>query len=351
MKIYNVGIIGFGVMAGHHATQLAKGNVRAKVTGVFDTDENRLAAAKDAGFIAYRSADALLADENIDIVLVATPNDTHMCYTLEALKAGKHVLVEKPAALDGNQFEKMVRASEKAGRTLAVDQNRRTNKDFVLVCRKLEEDAVGKPYLIESYVEGARGIFGWRQKAAQGGGMLLDWGVHLVDQILCMVKQEVTGVFCNSFSVHYPEVDDNVRLTLTFADGTTAVIGISTNAFITHPRWLIFGENGTIKVENWACDGCIVRAKNGHVGTGEVVAAKAGPTRTMAPRDPSSVESISLSEPIGVTDNLDPVYEQLISAVEGGSLTITPAQVIRTMRIIDAARLSSASGKAIKVKI
>ena len=114
MKIYNVGIIGFGVMAGHHVTQLAKGNVRAKVTGVFDTDENRLAAAKDAGFIAYRSADALLADENIDIVLVATPNDTHMCYALEALKAKeRHAYEQKLTSLISEKDEEGLRALSK----------------------------------------------------------------------------------------------------------------------------------------------------------------------------------------------------------------------------------------------
>lgn len=351
MKIYNVGIIGFGVMASHHVAQLAKGNVRARISGVFDTDTEKLAEAEKAGFTPYKSAEEMCSDGKIDIVLVSTPNDTHCGYAVAALDAGKHVLVEKPAAMSGDEFAEMIKASEKSGKILAVDQNRRTNRDYVLVRQKTESGIIGTPYLIESYVEGSRGMFGWRCEKQHGGGMLFDWGVHLIDQLLCLTGDEVTRVYCRLMSVHYPQVDDNLRLTLEFSKGLTAEIGISTNAYITHPRWLVSGTDGTMVVENWACDGHIIRAKNGHVGTGEVVSAKAGPTRTMAPRNPSSVERIELSEPVGITDNLDPVYSQFISAIEGGELTITPAQVMRTMKIVDAAKLSSERGEVININI
>lgn len=351
MKTYNVGIIGFGVMAGHHVTQLSKGNVRAKAYGAYDTDKARRDAARERGLIAYESAEELLNDENVDIVLVATPNDLHKEYAVKALRAGKHLIVEKPVTLDSAELAEIISEAEKAGRVFTIDQNRRTNRDFVLVKEKIGAGEIGRPYMIESYVEGSRGMFGWRRDRGRGGGMLYDWGIHLIDQLLYMIKEKVTCVYCNAFSVHYPEVDDNFALTLVFESGTVGKINVSTNAYITHPRWYVAGERGTLTVDNWACDGKIVRTKGDHVSLGEAVMTKAGPTRTMAPRDPDSVETIPLSEPEGIIDNLDPVYEQFIDAIEGESLKIAPAQVMRSMKVIDAAFLSAKTGDAVKTTI
>ena len=71
-KIYNLGIIGYGGMAGNHNKQLSKGNVRVKLKGVYDIDEARMQVAREQGHIAYKSKEALLNDPDIDIVLVAT---------------------------------------------------------------------------------------------------------------------------------------------------------------------------------------------------------------------------------------------------------------------------------------
>ena len=98
-KVYNVALIGFGGMAGNHYKQLAKGNINARPYGVWDIDPARREAAKELGMKVYSSQDELLSDKDVDIVVVAVPNDCHREIVKAALKADKNVICEKPAAI------------------------------------------------------------------------------------------------------------------------------------------------------------------------------------------------------------------------------------------------------------
>ena len=155
------------------------------------------------------------------------------------------------------------------------------------------------------------------------------------------------------YSIDYPEVDDNFRLTMTFESGLTAHIEVSTNNYITHPRWYVLGETGTLVVDDWNCTGKIVRCIDKEdVWEEEIVYTKAGPTKTMAPRNPNSTETITLSEPTDVVDNLTVVYNQLLDCVEGkADLTIKPEQALRVMKVMEASRLSHETAQAIKTDI
>lgn len=351
---YNLGIIGFGGMAGNHYKQLSKENTKVKIKGVWDINPARLDAAREKGLVAYNSEEELLADPEIDIVLVSATNEVHKQIAINALKAGKHIICEKPAAMSSAEVIEIMEASRKYNRVFTVDQNRRTNRDFVLMKRTVESGVIGKPYIFESRVEGSRGVpAGWRTEKEQGGGMMLDWGVHLIDQMMYMIDEKVTNVFCKLYSVNYPNVDDNVRLVMTFESGVTAQIEVSTNNFIPHPRWYVLGKDGTLQIDDWACGGRVVKClEREDKWADEIKTVKAGPTKTMAPRSPETVETIELSEPMDVVDNLDVVYNQLVDAIEGkATLTIKPEQVLRVMRVMEAAFESNEKGTAIAVEI
>ena len=353
-KIYNLAMIGFGGMAGHHCTQLLKKNVPVNIIGIYDIKEERMQAARERGLDTYPSKEALLSDERVDIVLVATYNTTHADLAIEALKAGKHVLCEKPVTIESADLERIMKTAKECGKVFGVDQNRRFNKDYILVKRVLESGAIGMPYVIESRVEGSRGMpEGWRCTKALGGGMMLDWGVHLIDQIVMMYEEsKITDVYCKMYSVNYPEVDDNFRLTMTLDNGVTAQIEVSTNNFITHPRWYILGKEGTLQIDDWACNGKVMKPLSvQNTWSAEIAPDRAGPSKTMAKRDPSTVEITELSAPTDVEDNLDPVYRQFIHAIEGGELTIKPEQCLRVVKIMEAAFLSAQTGKSIETSI
>lgn len=352
-KIYNLGIIGYGGMAGNHNKQLSQGNVRVRIKGVYDINDERMQVAKEQGYVAYESKEALLSDSDIDIVLVATTNDCHKSLAIEALRAGKHVICEKPVTMSSEELVEIMDTAKECGKVFTVDQNRRFNRDFINVWRTIESGAIGKPYVIESRVEGSRGMpEGWRTTKALGGGMMYDWGVHLIDQMMYMTKEKVTNVFCKMYYINYSEVEDNFRLTMTFESGLTAHIEISTNNFITHPRFYVLGTEGTMVVTDWDGTGKVVKklCDDNSWGT-EIKTVKAGPTKTMAPRDPSTVQVIELTEPKDVRDNLDPVYEQLVDAIEGKELLIKPEETLRVMKVMEAAFESAEKGIAINTVI
>ena len=351
---YKLGIIGYGGMAGNHFKQLSKGNTKVSIKGVYDIDTARLSVAEDQGLVAYNSRKELLEDSEIDIVLVSATNEVHKEISIDALRAGKHVICEKPVTMTSDELLEIMQVAKETGEIFTVNQNRRVNKDFVLMRRCVEDGLIGKPYVIESRVEGSRGVpAGWRTEKEKGGGMMLDWGVHLIDQIMYMVDEKVVDVYCKMFSVNYPEVDDNFRLTMTFESGLTAHIEVSTNNFINHPRWYVLGTDGTLQIDDWACGGRIVKCLDReNEWEPEIKEVKAGPTKTMAPRSPETVKTIELSEPDNVTDNLDVVYDQLVNAIEGkAELTITPEQALRVMKVMEACFKSAEKSEVIKVNI
>lgn len=351
--MYNLGIIGFGGMANYHYEQL-KEYSRVNVKGIFDINPERRKIAEEQGLIAYSSKEELLADTEIDIVLIATTNEVHKELSIEAMAAGKHVICEKPVTLSSEELEEIICASEKYNKIFTINQNRRTNKDFVLMKTNVENNMLGDVYVIESRVEGSRGMpTGWRTIKELGGGMMLDWGVHLIDQIMYMVDEKVVNIFCKMYRIEYSDVDDNFRLTMTFQSGLTAHIEVSTNNYILHPRWYVLGEKGTLQIDSWDCNGKIIRCiDKENVWEDEIVYTKAGPTKTMAPRNKNSTEEIILEEPTDVIDSITVVYDGLVDAIEGKApLEITPQQAMRVMKVMEAAFLSAKTGNAIKTEI
>ena len=351
--LHKVASIGFGGMATHHFNQ-SKCLDMIELKGIYDIDPKRQEAARNYGLYIYSSAEEIYSDPEVDIVLVAVPNDLHKAYCIEALRHGKNVLCEKPVTMNSKDLEDIMAVAKETGMVFTVDQNRRVNKDFVLMKRSVEAGLLGDVYVIESRVEGSRGVpAGWRTTKAQGGGMMLDWGVHLIDQIMYMYPDaKVTNVFCKMYEIHY-DVDDNFRMTMMLSNGITAHIEVSTNNFIKHPRWYVLGTDGTLQIDDWDSEGRIVRCKSREDTWGaEIAKNKVGPSKTMAPRSPESVEEIPIHAPTDVEDNLNPTYYQLVDAIEGkAELTIKPEQALRVMRVMEAAFRSSETGEAIKTEI
>lgn len=355
VKTHKLGIIGFGGIARWHIdTMKDAGYDRVELKGVFDLAESALQAARDRGFIAYPSQEALLADPEIDVVMVATTNEAHKSICMDVMRAGKHVISEKPVTVTSAELEEAMAVSKETGMVYTVDQNRRTNRDFIVMKRSVEAGLIGKPLVIESRVEGSRGMpKGWRTIKRLGGGMMLDWGVHLIDQFLYMIPEKVTQVYCKMLSVQYPEVEDNFHLMMTFESGLIGIIEVGTNHFITHPRWYVMGEQGTLQVDNWNCDGRIVRATTTeNEWDEEIIYTMAGPTKTMAPRNKKSTETIALSAPTDVVDDITVVFDQFLDAVEGKApLTIKPEEALRTMKVMEAAFVSAEEKRSVNVEI
>ena len=129
---HTLGIIGFGGMGRAHFDCLQNFD-RVQVKGVFDLDPAAQQVARDRGLISYESKEALLADPEIDMVLVSTTNEAHKPLLIEAMRAGKNVISEKPVTISSEELLDVMAVAEETGKVFTIDQNRRTNRDFVLI--------------------------------------------------------------------------------------------------------------------------------------------------------------------------------------------------------------------------
>ena len=151
MKQYKMGIVGLGDMSRYHIWALEdKGYERVIIKGVYDINGEKYEFANKKGYHIYSSYEDMLSDDEIDIVLIATSNEVHKELSIKALEAGKNVLCEKPVTPTSAELIEIMSVAEKSGKVFTIDQNRRVNKDFVLMKRCVESGMIGKPYIIES---------------------------------------------------------------------------------------------------------------------------------------------------------------------------------------------------------
>ena len=352
-KQYKAAFIGYGGMGRWHYTGICKTD-RVKFTGVYDINPERMEAAKADGIeTAYESCEALLSDPAIDIVVVATPNNFHMPLVCQALEAGKAVVCEKPVAMSSEELQMMMDTAKRTGNLFTVHQNRRADADFLAMREAVEAGKLGKVFSIESRVTGSRGIpEGWRQYAVAGGGMMLDWGVHLIDQLMTMIPRPVVSVSCDMYHVNYQECDDGFRLIMKFEDGPTAMIEVGTSHYIEAPRWYVCGDHGAMTITDWECNGRIVQATN-RVTTWEkeIIYTKAGPTKTMAPRSKEDIVETVL-QPDDYQSDYDIYYRNLAAVLDGTEeLRVKPEEAMRVMKVMETAFASDRSGETIKCRI
>lgn len=246
-------VIGYGGMGSWHASTCADDfKDTAELIGIYDIKPERRAAAEAEGIHAFSSREELLADDRIDLVTVATPNDVHKEIAIAAMAAGKNVISEKPVALSQEELEEMIAASKKYGKLFTVHQNRRWDPDFKCVQKILADNELGKVFRIESRVQGSRGIPGdWRNQKAHGGGMVLDWGIHLLDQALRIGEgRKLISVYAELTNVTNEECDDGFRVTLIFEGDLSMYVEVTTSNFIELPRWYVLGENGSAVIND-----------------------------------------------------------------------------------------------------
>lgn len=346
----NAVIVGFGGMGNYHRKSLAK-EPGMRAYGVYDINPEKMKVPAAEGLHLFHSFEEVLRDPAVDVLILSVPNNFHHDMAIQALEAGKNVISEKPVALNSKELEEMIAASKRAGKIFTVHQNRRWDTDYRIVKKSLADNLIGKPFYIESRVQGSNGVPGdWRCVKSSGGGMLLDWGVHLIDQMLYLVKSPVVSIFTHMLSIRFKDVDDNFKVLLRFENGLSALVEVDTWCLIPLPRWHVSGTDGTLVVRGWDNSGEIVRVKERteHWEPGIVYTA-AGPTRTMAPRPIETLEKLPL--PHVETDELD-FYRNVAAAIDGKEeLLVKPSEALRVMNVIDAVFLSAKTGASVACHI
>lgn len=329
-------VIGYGGMGGWHCSQFK--NNKWPLAGIYDIKEERRALAEKNKIHAYKTREELLSDPKIDLVVIATPNDVHKEIAVAALAAGKNVVCEKPVAMNSAELEEMIEAANKYGKLFTVHQNRRWDNDFLTAKKLVDENVLGKVHRIESRVQGSRGIPGdWRSQKEHGGGMVMDWGIHLIDQALQMTAgKKLLTVHAVLTNVTTDRVDDGFYATLTFEDDLSYFVEVTTNNFIELPRWYVLGENGSATVDDWALHGKIVKVSHWEDRDAQPIQAGAGFTKTMAPRDFKTIKKYKLKK-YTVKSDWSEYYRNVFDVLQNGAKPlITHEQQRRLFKVIEA---------------
>ena len=342
-------IVGYGGQGAWHATWAGKSDV-IELAGIYDIAEKRVNAAREAGIHTYSSFEDMLADSSVDIVLCATPNDVHKDIVVSALLAGKNVICEKPVALSTADFDDMVAAAEQSGKLLSVHQNRRWDVDYLAMKKLVESGEIGELVNIESRIHGSRGIpSDWRCHKPYGGGMVLDWGVHLIDQIMQLIPEKIVKIYCELTNITTDEVDDGFNLHLTFESGKRATVEVGTYNFIAMPRFYMQCKSGTALIEDWQKKCKVARLKAWCEKDVLPVQTAAGITKTMAPRDEITLDSYEIDRPVS---DVHDFYRNYTRAIDGAEeQLIKNSEVRRVLRVMEECFNSGESGKAVFVNI
>ncbi len=184
-KKIRVGIVGTGGISRMHIEGYQK-CPNVEIVAACDIDDQRVQAVGQQYNIPHRftSVDKLLKMDEIDAVSVCTPNHDHKRSSIKALTAGKHVLCEKPMAMNAREGQQMIDAARKARRKLQIGLNNRFQPEVQFLKKLIDSGAIGKPYYARSASIRRRGVPSWGvfgQKKLQGGGPLIDIGVHSID--------------------------------------------------------------------------------------------------------------------------------------------------------------------------
>ena len=340
-----VAVIGYGGMGGWHCEHLQNSDV-AELAGIYDIKEERRELARSRGIRAYESFEEVLADPEVDILTLAIPNDCHKEDAILGLRAGKNVISEKPVTLSSADLQEMIDTANETGKLFTVHQNRRWDADFLSMKEIYESGSLGPVFNIESRVHGSRGIPGdWRQLPEHGGGMMLDWGVHLIDQILQMIPEKIRTVYAVMDHVTNELVDDGFKLDIRFDSGLLVRVEVGTSNFINLPRWYMQGRDGTAIIYDWDLSGKIVRCENWDEKDVVPVVTAAGLTKTMAPRDESTIAEHDVPKP---NPDVHDFYRNVCKAIDGlEPQLVTHPQMMRVMKLMEAAFESDRQGQVI----
>ncbi|MDR2649674.1 MAG: Gfo/Idh/MocA family oxidoreductase [Clostridiales bacterium] len=342
-----IAVIGYGGMGGHHVRRLMLIPEEVRVTGIFDIDPAKGKAAQQAGINVFSSQEELLADPATDIVIIATPNDTHKSIAVASMERKKHVICEKPVTMFCADLREMIDCANKNGVIFSVHQNRRWDEDFLMVSNLYREDALGRVFTIESRVHGSRGIPGdWRKQASKGGGMVLDWGVHILDQMLCLMgDRAIESLYAQYSYALGEEVEDGFRADFRFEGSLSFHLEVSTMNYINLPRWYIQGAKGTAVIERFDSDARLMLPR-GKADDATPVVTAAGITKTMAPRGADTLTEVIRPK---LTSDVKDYYRNFIKAVRGmEEQIVTHAQMLRVLGIIEKMHISAGENTIIR---
>ena len=335
-----VGVIGFGLSARvFHIPFLAQ----SPAFEVVAVSTSRAAEVREMLPEArvFESAESLIADGGVDLVINTAPNDVHYSLSALALSAGKHVVVEKPFVTNIEDGEHLIALAAARGLVLSVFHNRRWDGDF-LTCKKLIADgALGQVRFFETHFDRFRPKVRdtWREGDGDGSGILFDLGPHLIDQAVQLfgLPDAITAQVAKMREG--ARADDFFRLTFHYS-GMLAVLVSSPFSAAPNLRFRLEGEAGNYV--KYGLDPQEARLRGGTLpAASDWAAEEAGQYGTLYSADGE------VSVPT-VTGGYQHYFAALARSIQAGAKPpVSPQEALNVMKLIDLARESAATGRTI----
>lgn len=253
------GIIGYGGafnMGRLHADWMRKAGIDVRAVCDSDPARREAAVSENPGVATFGDYRELLSMPDIDLAVIILPHNLHSDVSVAASQAGKHVVVEKPMCLSRAEADAMIGAADATGKMLSVFQNRRWDGDFMTVRDLIHEGLIGDVVAMELAVGGFdRPSDWWRSRKTISGGILFDWGAHMVDWILQIMSTEPVGVsgslYSGAWGRSQDQIEDHGEVCIRFKTGATASAMVTTLGSVPKPRWRVFGSKGGLILPGW----------------------------------------------------------------------------------------------------
>jgi predicted dehydrogenase len=337
-----VAMLGYGAIGFEHGTAINAVD-GLEYALVCDRNEERLVQARLAfpGVRTSQAAGQIAEDPDIDLVIVSTPPNTHAALAMQMLRAGKHVVVEKPFCLTSAEADSMIELARDRQRVLTVYQCRRWDPDYLAIRRLVQEGTIGPIFHIETFIGGyAHPCDYWHSHEPISGGVFYDWGSHYLDWILQLIPDRVVSVRGVAHKRVWHDVTnaDQSSVHLRFAQGQEAQFLHSDIAAALKPKWYILGERGAI-VGHWRREVVKTRRWSGDLIEEYLAPSEALPDLSVFTRTPDGElheQRITLSAP-----PLYPFHTNLANHLHyGEALAVPPEEARRNIAVMEAATRS-----------
>jgi len=245
-----IGLVGLGRAGwGMHAKELEGREEQFVIHAAYDALPARRSMALEAGIRAYDSLEALLQDDEVELVDIATRSSDHYAHASMALAAGKDVLVEKPLTQTYDEARRLFEEAAERGRRIFVRHNRRYDPDFLHVRELIDSGLLGSVHLIRLCRHSYQRRKDWQTIKQFGGGQLLNWGPHIIDHGLRLLGAPVVSHWSHiQRVVAAGDAEDHLKIVLKGANDRLVDIEISGGVAIGSPTFMAHGDRGSLSL-------------------------------------------------------------------------------------------------------
>ncbi len=341
-----VAMLGYGAIGLEHGTAI-RAVEGLEYALVCDRNEERLEQARAAfpGVRTSRDATQVAEDPELDLVIISTPPNTHASLAMQMLRAGKHVVVEKPFCLTTAEADDLIELASEKQRMLTVYQCRRWDADYLAIQRIVKQGTIGPIFHMETFIGGyAHPCNYWHSHEPISGGVFYDWGSHYLDWILQLIPERVVSVRGIEHKRVWHDVSnaDQSSVRLQFARGQEAEFLHSDIAAALKPKWYILGERGAI-VGHWRQESVKTRRWSGDLIEERLAPSEAPPDLRVFTRGADGLiheQQVTLP-----TAPAYPFHTNLANHLHcGEALAVPPEEARRNIAVMEAAKRSAQSG-------